>query len=502
MIFKLALRNLLANKAKTWIIVGIIALATFLSVLGFGILDYSLKQTKDVCREDFCGDIFISGKSSEKDVIATLLGPVTFGVTFEMPEMPYLLQTDKIIEKLKSIDTLADFSKGIASSGYLKPDDDDEEDEAFSDISKLIHTTVLGIEPNDHKRMYNSIKISDGEFPTGGEFFIMSSDAKEEYEKVNNTSLKIGDKVFFQSFTGKAKTLPLKITAFYEYAHPETVITRVCYCDFNSVRILNDMTLGSQTANEIPDSIDLSVSDLSEEELFSESFSFEENTQDYSDTETETDLMNILGDTSLRDSLNMPDAESWHYITIKLKDTNKTASIIKELNTWFSENEIEAQASAWDTAMKPYAMNLVATKWLLITILALLSIVSLVVIMNTLVVSAMERTSEIGTMRAIGAKKSFVRKMFMSESIMLAVGGLLIGVVIAVIFAIAFNSSGGVGINKLAETFFGVSAFRVNMNLKNILVPALVIIFASIIATIYPLAVAMDVSPLEAINKE
>lgn len=502
MIFKLAMRNLLANKVKTWIIVGIIALATFLSVLGFGILDYSLKHTAGVCREDFCGDIFISGKTTEDSIVPTLFGPIIMGgVAFEMPEMPYLLQSDKIIEKLKSFDTLADFSKGVVASGVIKSEDD-ESSQPFSDNSKSVYAYVLGIAPNDHKRMYNSVKIAEGEFPTDGEFFMMPYDIKEKYEKTYNVSLKVGDTIFFQVFVGKAKKLPIKITAFYKYAHPETVIENVCYCDCNSVRILNDMTLGSQTATAIPDSVDLSLSEMSEEELFSGNFTLEENTEDFTDTESETDLMNILGDTNLRDSLNMPDASSWHYITVKLNNKNKTKSIVNELNTWFEKNEIEAKASGWDTAMKIYSLKLGATKWLLIIILSLLSIVSLVVIMNTLVVSAMERTSEIGTMRAIGAKKSFVKKMFMSESIMLAIAGLCIGVLVALVVAVVFNSSGGASVNELAENFFGLSTFRVSLSLKNILVPALLIIFASIIATIYPLAVAMDVSPLEAINKQ
>ena len=61
----------------------------------------------------------------------------------------------------------------------------------------------------------------------------------------------------------------------------------------------------------------------------------------------------------------------------------------------------------------------------------IIAFVSTLIIMNTLVISVTERLQEIGTMRAIGAQKMFVRKMILAETLILAVSSSLIGVAIS-----------------------------------------------------------------------
>ncbi len=51
----------------------------------------------------------------------------------------------------------------------------------------------------------------------------------------------------------------------------------------------------------------------------------------------------------------------------------------------------------------------------------IIAIVAMIIIMNTLVVSISERTAEIGTMRALGAQKSFVWRMLLAETLAISV---------------------------------------------------------------------------------
>lgn len=507
MIFKLAFRNLFANKVKSGIIVFLIALATFLTVLGFGILNYSKQETEIVCRSDFCGDIFIAGMPESKkgsSVNASLMGPISVGVSFEMPKMPYLMQSEKIIEKLKTIPSVTDFSRGLTVLGIIKQNDTNEEESVIEDFEYetggLVTSIFLGINPIDHKRMYDSLKIYAGKIPESGEFLVLPRDRVELYEKKYKKKVNIGDTVRLSSFTDKTKTLSMTISAFYDYAHPETDIDSVSYIDFNSARILGNMTLGAKTATEIPKNIDLSVSELSEDELFSDSFDLVKSTGDFTESKNKTDLLRILGDTSVRDNLNLADANAWHYITVKLDNKAKTNTVIKELNAFFKENNISATASAWDKAMFMFSARLQGTKVLMIIVLCLLSLVSIVVIMNTMVVSTMERSSEIGTMRAMGAKKNFVRKMFVAESMTLGLAGLFVGVLLACILSFICNIL-GLRAGEFFKGLFGFSIIRVSLSLGSILLTTTIIMIASLLATLYPLALALQISPLEAINK-
>lgn len=364
---------------------------------------------------------------------------------------------------------------------------------------KIINAEFLGINPADHKRMYDSIKVYEGRIPESGAFLILPRDIVEKYEKKYDEQLHIGDTIALKAFSQKAKKIEMTISAFYDYAHPETDIDGIGYIDFNSIRILGNMTVGSQTATEIPDTIDLGVSAFSEDELFSDNVEITDISSE-GKAESEHDLLNILGDTTLRDTLNMPDSSSWHYITVRLKEPKKAPTVIQELNTWFEKNDVGAQASDWETAMKFFFIRLQSTKVLMIVVLILLSIVSIVVIMNTMVVSTMERTGEIGTMRAIGAQKIFIRKLFVAESVILAAAGLLVGIILAVLIGGIFNIS-GVHANDMVTSLFGFSVIRVSLKAGNMIMTAAIIMAASLFATIYPLALALHISPLEAINK-
>lgn len=64
-------------------------------------------------------------------------------------------------------------------------------------------------------------------------------------------------------------------------------------------------------------------------------------------------------------------------------------------------------------------------------------------VINTMLMSISERTREIGTLRAIGAKKGEVLRMFMSEAFLIGLIGAGVGVLIGVVVSIALPSLSG-----------------------------------------------------------
>ena len=58
-----------------------------------------------------------------------------------------------------------------------------------------------------------------------------------------------------------------------------------------------------------------------------------------------------------------------------------------------------------------------------------------IVIMNIMLVSVVERTREIGVRRALGATRGHIQRQFLTEAVLLALGGGLIGVLLGVIIA-------------------------------------------------------------------
>jgi putative ABC transport system permease protein len=126
-------------------------------------------------------------------------------------------------------------------------------------------------------------------------------------------------------------------------------------------------------------------------------------------------------------------------------------------------------------------------------IAAISLIVAGVAVINTMTISVMERTREIGVMKALGAKSRDILMMFLTESLLTG----LIGGVVGVVF--------GIFLGQIAST---VLAFTMGVPLTS--VPSLEvgvigIVFAAITGTLsglYPSRKASKLAPVEALRYE
>jgi len=75
----------------------------------------------------------------------------------------------------------------------------------------------------------------------------------------------------------------------------------------------------------------------------------------------------------------------------------------------------------------------------MVLLLSLAIFIAVLGIVNTLVLSVIERTREIGLLRAVGAMRKQVRRMVVLESVVIAVFGAVLGLVLGVGFAVALQ---------------------------------------------------------------
>ena len=100
---------------------------------------------------------------------------------------------------------------------------------------------------------------------------------------------------------------------------------------------------------------------------------------------------------------------------------------------------VQVQSRAQFEASQKNAINKLLG--LVYALLALAVIIALIGIVNTLMLSVFERTHEIGLLRAVGMKRRQIRAMIRSESMILAVFGAVIGIIVGTGLGIALVSS-------------------------------------------------------------
>jgi len=72
----------------------------------------------------------------------------------------------------------------------------------------------------------------------------------------------------------------------------------------------------------------------------------------------------------------------------------------------------------------------------------LMAVIVLFTIGNTMGMAVVERTTEVGTLRAMGLRAAGIRRMFVREAAVLGASGALLGLAVALIIAYAVNNSG------------------------------------------------------------
>jgi len=124
-------------------------------------------------------------------------------------------------------------------------------------------------------------------------------------------------------------------------------------------------------------------------------------------------------------------------------------------------------------------------------LLGLAVIIAVLGIVNTLALSVIERTREIGLLRAVGLSRSQLRRMVRLESVIVAVLGAVLGVVMGIAFGVALQRAiADQGIDVLAVPWGRLVAF--------VLVAALV----GVLAAVVPARRAARLDVLRAISTE
>jgi len=121
---------------------------------------------------------------------------------------------------------------------------------------------------------------------------------------------------------------------------------------------------------------------------------------------------------------------------------------------------------------------------------------------NTLSMAAIERTAEIGMMRAVGARKGFIRLMFLGETAALSAifggAGIAAGIVIVNILA-AFNFTTD---NDMLQLLYGGDTFKPMLSVIDVALAVVQLVIVTLIAVIYPIRVASGITPLDAVSRE
>lgn len=505
-VIRIALGNLWEHKSKTLILGFLVCFGVMLIILGNGFLESTRRGLEKDFRANYSGDVVIHGPPPEKGKVS-LFGVSTTVSVGSLPKTPAIPDTQEVLRLLDEVDGIAQRTTVISGLGMLSSEAVPEDFEPAEDQSaNYPYFYYFAGEPNSYFSMFSKMKILEGDYPSRTEpSILVDIRLKDKFEKYYKLSLAVGDKLLVNAFSvaGSQTLREVTVSGFYEQPDPNTAIIELCYMDQNTARALSDLTYGSVYARELPETVDTSLGALSEDDLFGSDdlFDFSDSVV-FEDGLSEETLDSLLGDTSLRDKLNMTDDGAWHYVVLKLDNPASAPLFISNLNQLFVEKGLNIKAIDWREASYEFASTADLLSVIFTILIVLLAVVVFIVIMNTLIVSVMERTGEIGTMRALGAKRDFIRKLFFTESISITFIASIAGTILALIAAAIVNAIGFSVSNTVAKLLLGGGSVSITPTLSSVLTTVIVILIGSAAANLYPVSVALKITPLKAMNQQ
>jgi len=181
-------------------------------------------------------------------------------------------------------------------------------------------------------------------------------------------------------------------------------------------------------------------------------------------------------------------------IFVMLNDIDQTDAVVAALQsssykvlTWTKMNEFLIQYEN------------MANSYMVILYLIVLGITATVIV-NTLVMAVFERTREIGILSAIGMRSRTIMTMFLAESSLLAIGGILIGLALGFLLS-AYFAKFGFNIESIGVTGMLISnTVYAELTLQDTVRLTAMAFVVTLLAGIFPAVLAARMEPVVALR--
>lgn len=183
---------------------------------------------------------------------------------------------------------------------------------------------------------------------------------------------------------------------------------------------------------------------------------------------------------------------------IILDDPDDVPGGLERIESAIEGSGLSLQAVDWQAASGIVGQLIFVLRGVLYFAIMVIFLVAIVIINNAMVMATMERVTEIGTMRAIGAQRRWVEGLFLVETVVL---GLVAGGLGVLVGAGIITWLGSVGIPAGADIMvllFAGSRLYPHFTAGNLLFALVSVTAVSLLSTLYPAILASRVHPVVA----
>ena len=464
-ILKLALRTLARRKGRMALIGSLVAFGTFLVVFGTIFATSAERASKASIIGNFTGD-FVVYSERAKDL------PSPFAFNTPLPRIKDVKAVEAALAAMPEVASYAPYAQNF---GVIQAERGGKKIDLpfiFYAVEPGAYLSVFGPQDAFKTPFFGLAVDGKGEARKG---VMISVHQEEAYLKNYGVSLTAGEPVTLLGITeGGVNTKRSTLVGIFHPAHFTSVFDYINYMDAETYSALYDYT----GVSALPASFDRGLAAAGDDEsaIFGLASDPGLGTLDVTSLKSET----LSGAT---------------VIAVRLKDHGAVDRVMARLS---GTEGLGVKTARWDKASGFYAQIAASLQAFIYLATALVFLVVALIFMNTLIINVSERTAEIGTMRAIGTEKSFVRAMFLAEALALNVAsaGISMGFAGAALLAV-----GGRGIQLpeiVSQFLIGGGPLPIHATVAPFIGALAVVVLVSVLATLYPVRIATSITPVKA----
>ena len=486
MLLKLAFKSVVSRRSSLVIIL-FITFAVCLFCLANAVFDSTEQGVQTNYIASFTGDFIIRPKSKIQQSLFGDETPVTGELTVLDTVVPY----EKITQALESMVEVSGTTGQISGAAMVER----------SDGANRSPSYVFGVEGESYISLMKSVHILRGSPYAKGQRGVMLCQ-----QLADKLGVDVGSTVQFIVQDGpNYRIRAAQVTAVFEYEIYNEIFGRFVLADPITVRSLLGITevfssdsydLDEDTTNLFSENNDFSDFD----DLFVDASDYAQAliTEDYSEFDTESD--DEIEASGMSAAVENTESTTWNYIIVRLKEGQNTKRIIRKVSRLIRKNQWPVQVADWrhaagSTALYLYWMRKIFNIGIVIVLAA-----GFIIVNNSLVINILDRTREIGTLRAIGAKKRFISLQCMVENLILTITSGILGVLAGEVCTHFINKAHIVLHNTFLVQLFGADAIYVQVTGGNILKLFILVLTLALLGWVYPVINALKVSPVAAIQ--
>lgn len=490
----IAWRNLRRHKGKSLVIGSILFLGALLLTIGNSVVSGMERGLDKSIVEGFTGDaILVSSEQQDNNVFLSMAGRAVENITYFDTLRPHLENSGlfkKMLPVGKSFAMAIHEQGGMPGYVYLFGVDFVQWREMFPNSLEILQgkypdSTGLLMSIGGIEELYSHMgiwfKVKGHELDTS----LLNEDAKKHREH-----LVIQDDIVFMGFNenNTASDIRMDVQGISKFRALNRIWGFFLFVDMDSYR----HCMG-QISESTPPDLDATQRAL----LGSDNADLDAL---FGSTETPASSSNNALD--LKQTEKISTEGLYSLVLTQFKNGLDRKQSIDSLRHYIELHKLPLRALTWQEATGPIGSMSLLIKAALNVFVFFLFFVAIIIIVNTMSMAAMERTTEIGMMRAVGAQKSFITRMFFAETAFLAFVFGLLGIATGYLLVLLVQQAGLTTDNDVLQLFYGGDTFYPVFGVGDLILTLLQISIVTILASLYPMRAAKSITPLDAISRD